>query len=242
MKIKYFFSDFDGTLTDDGQISLHFFNLLTEMKKRKIELVIVSGRSASWGHFFLTHFPINFAVMEAGGVILFKKDGKIVTKVLAKVAELNKLTKLTHRMRLNFPQLEMAADNVGRITDRAIELDSLKNKKTSQDVEQYLKKMNCYYSISNVHLNYSTIENSKWSGVKYLVEDVWRVSLSKILKQSFFAGDAPNDEIMFKHFTYSLGVNNILPYLKKMKSHPKVISHQSEIKGVLDFLKDVATL
>lgn len=243
MKCQYFFSDFDGTLTDDGLISSHFLDFLKVLKRKKIELIIVSGRSASWGHFFVTHFPVKYAVMEAGGVIITKNNkGQIATKVLAKIIELKKLAKITQRMRLQFPQLELTSDNVGRITDRAVELGSLGHKKIRAEVAQFLKGHDCQFSSSNVHLNYSTTTNTKWSGVKYLIEEIWNKPASDVVEKSCFAGDAPNDEIMFKHFKHSVGVNNIRPFLLKMKSRPSVVSQKNEIKGVLDFLKGVATL
>ena len=65
-----FFSDFDGTLTLDGHLTREFFDVVDFIKKHGHELVIVSGRSLSWGHFFLTHFPFNACIMEGGGVIL----------------------------------------------------------------------------------------------------------------------------------------------------------------------------
>jgi HAD superfamily hydrolase (TIGR01484 family) len=242
VKLKYFFSDFDGTLTSNGLISSDFLEFIQILKKKKIELILVSGRSASWGHFFLTHFPVKYAVMEAGGVILTQKNKVIETQVQAKVDELKLLSKVTEKMRLNFPQLELAADNVGRITDRAVELSSLRDDKIKKEVEKFLKLNKCHYSFSNVHLNYSTISNSKWTGVEIFIEKILKKSLNPTLEVSCFAGDAPNDEIMFKHFVHSVGVRNIQPYLKSMKYHPKIISPKAEIKGVLEFLNNVASV
>ena len=55
-----FFSDFDGTLTKEGrELTREFFDILDLIAKHDHELVIVSGRSLSWGHFFLTHYYIS---------------------------------------------------------------------------------------------------------------------------------------------------------------------------------------
>ena len=141
-----------------------------------------------------------------------------------------------------FPKLNMAADNIGRITDQAIELDSFKNKLILNKVESFLQQNKCHYSISNVHLNFSTIENTKWTGVQFLTNQLWKKKISLILPQSCFFGDAPNDEIMFEHFPNSVGVQNITPYLSLMKFHPPLITSKPEIKGVLQFLNDAAIL
>ena len=57
--MKVIFSDFDGTLTvASGKLGASFFELLELIEQNQAELVVVSGRSLSWGHFLLTHFPI----------------------------------------------------------------------------------------------------------------------------------------------------------------------------------------
>src|SRR5690606_35812046 len=72
-----FFSDFDGTLTVEGSgLTRDFFEIIDHIHKHGHELVIVSGRSLSWGHFFLTHFPLKACIMEGGGVISYiNEDG-----------------------------------------------------------------------------------------------------------------------------------------------------------------------
>ena len=79
-----FYSDFDGTLTKEGrELTREFFDILDLIAKYNHELVIVSGRSLSWGHFFLTHFPLRACIMEGGGVVLYLDDnGEIVEKPL----------------------------------------------------------------------------------------------------------------------------------------------------------------
>lgn len=241
-KLKYIFSDFDGTLTENGELSKSFHDVLALVKKKNITFTIVSGRSASWGHFFLTHFPINYAVMEAGGVLVYKDKNQIKTKILATEQSLKKLAKITEDLLKQFPKLNMAADNIGRITDQAIELDSFKSKITLKKVECFLQQNRCHYSISNVHLNFSTIENSKWTGVQFLTNQLWKKKISTILPQSCFFGDAPNDEIMFENFSNSVGVQNIKPYLGRMNFHPSIITSKPEVMGVLQFLNDAAIL
>lgn len=243
MKISHLFSDFDGTLTDKGHISVHFHTLLSELKKKKIKLILVSGRSASWGHFFLTHFPITVAIMESGGAICCKgKNGQIITEVLATEDDLLCLQKSEKLFREKYPLLEMAQDNTGRITDRAIELYSLKELKVLDAVQKDLKEQKLHYTISNVHLNYSTTQNNKWSGVQYVVEKMWKKNLNKLLKSSAFIGDAPNDECMFKEFPISVGVGNLKPYLKTLKYRPAILMKECEIKGALAFLKRSAKM
>ena len=59
---KIVFSDFDGTLTEQGD-SLVFFMPET-IKKNGSKLVIVTGRPLSWAHFLLTHFEFDCVITE----------------------------------------------------------------------------------------------------------------------------------------------------------------------------------
>ena len=162
--------------------------------------------------------------------------------VLAKPQQLDQLEKIKKLLHKKMPSLSFAVDNVGRITDRAIELNSLKDKEIYKSVQNFLNKHRCHYSVSNIHLNFSSIPNDKWTGTCYLVEQVLKKEMMTIQKKACFFGDAPNDEVMFKNFQYSLGVGNIVPYLKTMKHPPRKVTKAKEVEGVLEFLKDAAIL
>src|SRR5665647_2482417 len=111
-----FFSDFDGTLTMEGrELTRDFFEIQDYLKKRNYELVIVSGRSISWGHFFLTHFPaLKACIMEGGGVVLYLDEkGEICQEPLVSQAELDRLTKFTGQLKHHFPHIPLSADSFG---------------------------------------------------------------------------------------------------------------------------------
>ena len=78
--MKIIFSDFDGTLTNNGKLGAVFFDLLELIESRHSELVIVSGRSISWGHFLLTHFPL-FIIQTSKNPISYNRIIGIATSV-----------------------------------------------------------------------------------------------------------------------------------------------------------------
>src|SRR3990167_8743657 len=104
-----FFSDFDGTLTKEGrELTREFFDILDLIHKNNNELVIVSGRSLSWGHFFLTHFPLRACIMEGGGVILYKNEnGEINQKPLIPQKEIEALAAFTQNLQHHFPRVPL---------------------------------------------------------------------------------------------------------------------------------------
>ena len=237
--MKIVFSDFDGTLTVNGKLGAVFFELLNLIEANRSSLVIVSGRSLSWGHFFLTHFPLKYVIMEGGGVILSKnKDGQIIEETLIYEEEIEALERLTNELIRGIPGVVMSADSFGRKTDRAIEFSHMSHEDVEK-TEKYLIENNVNFSRSNVHINFWLGDISKSSGVKHFLKHYQPHVESD---QTIFYGDAMNDESMFRDFQNSVGVSNIISILDKLEHKPKIIlegKENSGANGVLYHLKEV---
>ena len=222
--IHLVFSDFDGTLTQGKNFSPFFLKILDFLDKKGIPLVIVTGRSKSWAHFFLTHFPtLKAVVSEGGGVISFKDArGGIEDKLMVDFGEVQALESFVCHLKQKFPGLKLSADSFGRETDRAIELSSMK-----QDIEDFVRENNINFSTSNVHFNFWCGEVSKYRAVSFLLKNYYSLSP----KECIYFGDSRNDESMFQYFENSVGVSNIIECLDRLKYVPKVILDGEENKG-----------
>lgn len=232
-----FFSDFDGTLTLDGKLTRDFFEIIEYLEKKGHELVIVSGRSLSWGHFLLTHFPLKACIMEGGGVITYRdQQGEIATESLVSQEELDQLAKFTTELKHHYPHVPLSADSFGRLSDRAIEFH-LMEQRWIDEVVEYMRKHQINFSKSNVHINFWKGEISKFLGVKAFLE-IHRKGTKA--ENCWFFGDAPNDESMFELFHNSVGVSNIEHCLHKLKHKPRIILKGPENVGplgVFSFIK-----
>lgn len=235
---KIVFSDFDGTLTWHEQLGPVFFDLLQLLKSKNIPLVIVTGRSLSWGHFLLTHFEqLEDVIVEGGGSIVSRR-GKIISEnCLVSEFDLNRLKHFADQIpsRYGFP---LSADSFGRKTDRAIELYDLKaNSEKGEELKLSLKKENINFSTSNVHLNFWAGEISKWKAVEVFLQNK-KIDQS----QCVYFGDSLNDQSMFKVFDHSVGVSNIKDVLDRMEHRPRVILEGDDNVGpygVLRYLKSI---
>ncbi|MAX67210.1 MAG: HAD-IIB family hydrolase [Bacteriovoracaceae bacterium] len=237
--MKIIFSDFDGTLTNNGKLGAVFFDLLELIESRHSELVIVSGRSISWGHFLLTHFPLKHVIMEGGGVIVSKNvEGQIVEENLVTEADIIHLEQVTEQLRENYPHCVLSADSFGRRTDRAIEFSQMKESDLAE-VELFLHKNKVNFSRSNVHINFWVGEISKYKGVHHFMQH-YTPHVKK--EECLFYGDAANDESMFEFFPNTVGVSNILSILDKLEYKPKIIlegKENSGAYGVYNHLREV---
>lgn len=237
--MKIVFSDFDGTLTNNGKLGAVFFDILNLIEKNESELIIVSGRSLSWGHFFLTHFPIKHVIMEGGGVILTRHiDGRIEEENLVSDVDIENLENVTKELMEKFPSCVLSKDSFGRRTDRAIEFAEMEREDVL-DVEKFLHSRGASFSKSNVHINYWVGEMSKGNAVSYFLKEY----IPHIQKEeTIFYGDAANDESMFEMFTNTVGVSNIISILDQLQYKPNIIlegKDNSGAFGVYNHLREI---
>lgn len=237
-EIKTVFSDFDGTLTLHESLGPVFFDIIELLKLNNIPLVIVTGRSLSWGHFLLTHFPyLTDVIVEGGGAIL-SRQGKVITEtLLVSDGEVDRLSQFVEQFIKSYPQISLSVDSFGRKTDRAIELHDLKDGTLFHHVEHILTQEKINFSTSNVHLNFWCGEISKYKAVNFFINK-HRLDMNS----SIFFGDSLNDQAMFQHFGHTVGVANINLVLDRLVYRPKVILEGDENIGpfgVLRFLEKI---
>ncbi|MDO9183212.1 MAG: HAD hydrolase family protein, partial [Bacteriovorax sp.] len=152
---KIVFSDFDGTLTFKEGLSPIFFEIINLLESKKVPLVIVTGRSISWGHFLLTHFPfLHDVIVEGGGTIVSRRGKFITEECLVSESDVLKLSDFTKDFAEEFPNIKLSVDSFGRKTDRAIELHDLQDGILFHHIEDFLRSRNINFSTSNVHLNF----------------------------------------------------------------------------------------
>ena len=233
---KIVFSDFDGTLTYKESLSPIFFDILNFLESKKIPLVIVTGRSLSWGHFLLTHFPYLQDVIVEGGGAIVSRSGKFITEeCLISESDVLKLSDFTKDLEVEFPNISLSVDSFGRKTDRAIELHDLKDGVLFHHIEEFLTSHKINFSTSNVHLNFWCGEVSKYKAVSHFLNKHHAKE-----QDCLFFGDSLNDQAMFKSFKNSIGVANISAILDRLEYKPSTILTGDDNVGpfgVINYLK-----
>lgn len=226
--MKIIFSDFDGTLTTNDELGAIFFSILELIQSNNSELVIVSGRSVSWGHFLLTHFPLKYAIMEGGGVLLHKdKRGLIKEEYMVSKTELEQIEKITTDLMIQHPEAILSADSYGRRVDRALEFRYM-DKEVLKSCEEFLDVEGAQYSRSNVHLNFWYGDVNKFKASEYFLNEYFpKVNLDECI----YYGDSLNDESMFEKMPNTVGVSNIINVLDDLRFQPKIILEGKDNAG-----------
>ncbi len=236
--IKIVFSDFDGTLTYKEGLSPIFFEVLSFLESKKIPLVIVTGRSLSWGHFLLTHFPyLTDVIVEGGGSIVSRKGKFITEECLISEADVKRLASFCENFKAKFPTTSLSVDSFGRKTDRAVELHDLTDGTLFHHIEDYLRDENINFSTSNVHLNFWCGEVSKYKAVTHFLK-----TRNLTEKDGIFFGDSLNDQTMFKSFENTVGVANISEVMDRLVHKPKTILEGKDNVGPFGVLGHLKSL
>lgn len=236
--IKRIFSDFDGTLTLDHSLSQEFFELLSLLDNSSINLTVVTGRPSSWGVFLLTYFKtLNEVICENGAVNVIRSTKSGLPEVITNGnVDLDFVQSLRNKLAYEFPQIRFSADTLGRLSDVAIELESL-NKEELESLLSFARQNNYSVIQSNVHLHLS--KNSSIN--KYTAIKDFSASLGLCLDHEvLYFGDSFNDESVFQHLKNTVGVSNIRLCLEKLTHPPAQVldgDENREILGVLGYLK-----
>src|ERR1700709_1649072 len=78
--IRALFSDVDGTMTTGEAIEASTYEALERLGAAGIPVIMVSGRSAGFGHAFMKMTPVLACVTENGGVT-FVREGRKIHKI-----------------------------------------------------------------------------------------------------------------------------------------------------------------
>lgn len=237
MQPKIVLSDFDGTLTDHTELGPIFFEVVDFLKARKIPLLIVTGRSLSWGQFLLTHVNYLSGIIVEGGAAYLWRDsnGDIHEHSFVAAKDLARLQEAALEIQDRFPKVKLSADSFGRKYDRAIELRDLERlPKVHQEIESFLHASGINFSCSNVHLNFWAGDISKQNASS------WFLKQNKIEKEhTIYFGDSMNDQGMFANFPNTIGVANIASILAKLNPAPSHITKAPGPLGVLERLNQI---
>ncbi len=222
--MKVIFSDFDGTLTHNDQLGPVFFEILDICRHKKFKLIICSGRSAAWGHFLLTHFPLDICSMENGGCILRKKH-EIETEYIISKEDRDKLKNIKNSL-----DLEYTSDSIFRKCDFSLEI-----KNVNDQILRSIQDQGLVFTRSNIHYNVSVPNINKLRAIEKIIEDD---NYNK--KDVVFFGDSYNDSCVFESELFSVGVGGIHQIVKNLKKPPKkLLKGDNGPISIRDFLSDL---
>jgi hypothetical protein len=235
--IRLIATDMDGTITQKGKFSANLLHALEALRQAKIDVLIVTGRSAGWVNAIQSYLPITAAIAENGG--LFYSSCNDRAEFLTKIDDLNlhrqKLAETFRLLQSKFPQIQESSDNCFRLSDWTFDVEGL-NLGELEIIENICQQEGWGFTYSTVQCHIKPIAQNKASS---LLQVLAKYFPQLTTKQIITVGDSPNDESLFDRsvFPFSVGVANVLHYVDRLKNQPAYVTNLAESEGFCELVK-----
>jgi len=249
------FTDIDDTLTTEGAITPDALQALSDLKAAGLHVIPITGRPIGWSEPFargdiargLLPWPVDAIVAETGSAaVTLRKNGlqpsSDVREQLSKLYQMDATTRaknfilmqaVAQQVLREIPGAQLAQDSPGRETDIAIdhsEFSHLSPEQIAQAV-QIIQNAGMTATVSSIHINGWFGAHNKLVGARWIVRELFGRDLDKERQRWAFVGDSTNDQVMFEHFTHSVGVANVRRFEAKLAHLPRYITHGARGAG-----------
>ena len=238
-KIVGVFTDIDDTLTTEGGITSDALQALHNLKAAGLMVIPITGRPVGWSIPFASIWPVDAMVAENGAVALLHNP---TTNQVSKIYQQDEATRthnfeqmqrIAQRVLKEIPGTALAQDSPGRETDIAFDHSEFHQLSPLQieQVLQLLKQEGMTATVSSIHINAWFGDHNKWHGAQWILKELTGRDLKQELDRWVYVGDSTNDQVMFEHFTHSIGVANIRRFENELKHLPEYIANQERGAG-----------
>ena len=249
-KIRGVFTDIDDTLTTEGTITPDALQALHNLKVAGLMIIPITGRPVGWSMPFASTWPVDALVAENGAVALVhnaqtNKVSKIYQQDQAtRTHNFEQMQRIAQKVLQEIPGTVIAQDSAGRKTDIAFDHSEFHHLSTQQiqQVLQLLKQEGMTATVSSIHINAWFGDHNKWHGAKWILKELTGKDLIQELDQWVYVGDSTNDQVMFEHFTHSVGVANIRRFENELQHLPKYIASKERGAGFAEVAKALQQL
>lgn len=228
-------TDMDGTLTQSGKFTPDLLQALERLAAAAVPVLIVTGRSAGWVDAIAHYLPIAGAIAENGGLFYRPSatqdtvDPEFLVPISNILAHRQQLAGMFQRLRVEFPQLQEAADNRFRLTDWTFDVAGLSDAVLDQ-IRDRCHATGWGFTYSTVQCHIKLLEQEKSAGLLHVIHQHFP---GLTPDQVVTVGDSPNDESLFnpKDFPRSVGVANIRHYWDRLSHRPSQVTAAAEAAG-----------
>ena len=124
--LRFILTDFDDTLTWQGQLPVETLRALTVLKEKGVKVIPVTGGCAGWSDMIARALPVDGVTTEGGACFIGKTLDQHLTYEFWREesimrAEQARLLSEVNKVLVQFPRLKLARDQSYRLTDVAID-------------------------------------------------------------------------------------------------------------------------
>ena len=236
-KIRLIATDMDGTLTQDGKFTSELSIALESLNKKKISVIIVTGRSGGWVSAIANYLPIVGAIAENGGIYYNSQNAssELITELDDVKSHRLKLKEVFRLLQSKFPEIKESSDNLFRLTDWTFDIGELTPSQLEQ-MNDFCRDRGYGFTYSTVQCHIKPQQQNKAIALGQILNKYFPYLTSQ---QVVTVGDSPNDESLFdrNYFPLSVGVANIAHYLDRLQHQPTHITSFSEVRGFCELVR-----
>jgi HAD superfamily hydrolase (TIGR01484 family) len=225
------FTDIDDTLTTDGAITPDALQALAALRAAGLLVLPITGRPVGWSAPFARTWPVHAIVAENGAVALVHQDGQALRKLYqqdaaTRVANLDRMQRVLAQIEQTVPGAQRSQDSAGRETDIAIDHSEFTHlpQAAIDEVVRLMQAAGMNATVSSIHINGWFGAHNKLTGARWLLRTLFGRDLDAEMDRWVYVGDSTNDQVMFQHFTHSVGVANIRRFEAQLGHPPRHIT------------------
>lgn len=257
------FTDIDDTLTTQGAITPEALQALHALKAAGLHVIPITGRPLGWSAPFaggdaqrsMAPWPVDAIVAETGSaaVTLYKNSPQPASTErgqLSKLYQQDAATRASNYTRMQavaqqvlreVPGTQLAQDSPGRETDIAIDHSEFSHLTPDQIAQavQIIQRAGMTATVSSIHINGWFGAHNKLVGARWIVRELFGRELDTERGRWAFVGDSTNDQVMFEHFTHSVGVANIRRFQTQLAHLPRYITASERGTGFAEVARAI---
>ena len=242
-EVKIILTDIDDTLTTDGRLKSNAYTALENLSNSGFIVIPVTGRCAGWCDHIARMWPVNGVVGETGAFFFsYDHQSKKMQQTYCQTPKERKenhlaLHEIKKTILKNVSGSALASDQDYRHTDLAIDFAEDVATLSSNKIKEIVtiaENAGAIAKVSSIHVNCWIGSHNKLSTSLTTLEQVFGVSNSNIQNEVLFIGDSPNDSMMFDYFNKSVGVANVMDFIKELDKPPKYITLNHSGEGFVE--------
>lgn len=250
-KIRFVLTDIDDTLTNKGRLPAVSLAAMERLQEAGIRVIPITGRPAGWCDHIARMWPVNGVIGE-NGAFYFTYDScnkKMLRRYWKPDDERKqdriRLESIKKEILTKVSGCRVASDQAYREADLAIDFCE---DVTPLPMDAVTEIVRCFTragakaKISSIHVNGWFGDYDKLTMTQVFFEEVFKSNLEAVKAHVIFVGDSPNDAPMFHYFPHSVGVANILRFIKRVPHGPAWITQDEGGYGFAEMVDHLVPL
>jgi HAD superfamily hydrolase (TIGR01484 family) len=157
------------------------------------------------------------------------------------LANQSRMAEAAQRVMHALPNVQRSRDVGGRETDLSFDYAEFNHlpPETVQQVVAMLQAEGMHTTVSSIHIHGCYGSFNKWQGACWIVRELLGRELAQELDRWVFVGDSGNDQAMFEHFTFSVGVANIARFVPQLAHLPTYVTPSERGAGFAEVARAI---